>query len=78
MSFKQKELSITEEIYLIENALETKMLSTYLNKYYGGKALEELQPFQQEKILSWMRSHAEYKEMALDNINTWALEHGYF
>lgn len=54
MSFKQQKKlrSAAEEIYLIENALETKMLSTFLNKYYGGKALEELQPFQQNKILS--------------------------
>lgn len=45
MSFKkQKELSVAEEIYLIENGLNEKMLNTYLNKYYGGKALEELQP----------------------------------
>ena len=80
MGFKQqKELrSVAEEIYLIENALEIKMLNTYLNKYYGGKTLEELQPFQQNKILSWMQSCAEREEMALDNINTWALEHGYF
>lgn len=79
MSFKkQKELSIAEEIYLIENALEIKMLNTFLNKYYGGKALEELQPFQQNKILSWMQSCAEREEMALDNINTWALQNGYF
>lgn len=43
MSFKkQKELSVIEEIYLIENGLKTKMLNTYLNKYYGGKTLEEL------------------------------------
>lgn len=79
MSFKkQKELSVIEEIYLIENGLDEKMLNTYLNKYYGGKTLEELQPFQQNKILSWMQSCAEREEMALDNINTWALEHGYF
>ena len=79
MSFKkQKELRIAEEIYLIENALEIKMLNTFLNKYYGGKALEELQPFQQNKILSWMQSCAEREEMALDNINTWALQNGYF
>lgn len=79
MNFKkQKELSVIEEIYLIENGLNEKMLNTYLNKYYGGKALEELQPFQQNKILSWMQSCAERQEMALDNISTWALEHGYF
>ena len=79
MSFKkQKELSVAEEIYLIENALEIKMLNTFLNKYYGGKALEELQLFQQNKILSWMQSCAEREEMALDNINTWALQNGYF
>lgn len=79
MSFKkQKELSVAEEIYLIENAIEIKMLNTFLNKYYGGKALEELQPFQQNKILSWMQSCAEREEMALDNINTWALQNGYF
>lgn len=79
MGFKQqKELSIIEEIYLIENGLNEKMLNIYLNKYYGGKALEELQPFQQNKILSWMQSRMEYEEMALDNINTWALEYGYF
>ena len=79
MSFKkQKELSIIDKIYLIENGLNKKMLNTYLNKYYGGKTLEELQPFQQNKILSWMQSCAEREEMALDNINTWALEHGYF
>lgn len=77
-SKKQKELSVAEKIYLIENALETKMLNTFLNKYYGGKALEELQPFQQNKILSWMQSCAEREEMALDNINTWALQNGYF
>lgn len=79
MSFKQqKELSVAEEIYLIENGLNEKMLNTYLNKYYGGKTLEELQPFQQNKILSWMQSCAERQEMALDNISSWALEHGYF
>lgn len=79
MSFKQqKELSIIEEIYLIENGLNEKMLNIYLNKYYGGKALEELQPFQQNKILSWMQSRMEYEEMALDNINTWDLQNGYF
>ena len=79
MSFKkQKELNVAEEIYLIENALEIKMLNKFLNKYYGGKALEELQPFQQNKILSWMQSCAEREEMALDNINTWALQNGYF
>lgn len=79
MSFKkQKELSVAEEIYLIENGLNEKMLNTFLNKYYGGKTLEELQPFQQNKILSWMQSCAEREEMALDNINTWALQNGYF
>ena len=79
MSFKkQKELSVIEKIYLIENGLNQKMLNTYLNKYYGGKTLEELQPFQQNKILSWMQSCAERQEMALDNISSWALEHGYF
>lgn len=79
MSFKQqKELSVVEEIYLIENGLNEKMLNTYLNKYYGGKTLEELQPFQQNKILSWMQSRMEREEMALDNISSWALEHGYF
>ena len=74
----EKEAIIIKEIYLIENALEIKMLNTYLNKYYGGKALEELQLFQQNKILSWMQSCAEREEMALDNINTWALQNGYF
>lgn len=74
----EKEAIIIKEIYLIENALEIKMLNTYLNKYYSGKALEELQPFQQNKILSWMQSCAEHEEMALDNINTWALQNGYF
>lgn len=79
MNFKkQKELSVVEEIYLIENGLNEKMLNTYLNKYYNGKTLEELQPFQQSKILSWMESCAERQEMALDNISSWALEHGYF
>ena len=79
MGFKQqKKLSVVEEIYLIENGLNEKMLNTYLNKYYGGKTLEELQPFQQSKILSWMESCAERQEMALDNISSWALEHGYF
>lgn len=79
MSFKQqKELSVVEEIYLIENGLNEKMLNTYLNKYYGGKTLEELQPFQQKKILMWMESCMEREEMALDNISSWALEHGYF
>ena len=75
---KQKELSITDRIYLIENGLNEKMLNTYLNKYYSGKTLEELQPFQQNKILSWMQSCAERQEMELDNISSWALEHGYF
>lgn len=79
MGFKQqKELSVVEEIYLIENGLNEKMLNTYLNKYYGGKTLEELQPFQQKKILMWMQSRMEREEMALDNISSWALEHGYF
>lgn len=79
VSFKQqKELSVVEEIYLIENGLNEKMLNTYLNKYYGGKTLEELQPFQQKKILMWMESCAERQEMVLDNISSWALEHGYF
>ena len=79
VNFKQqKELSVVEEIYLIENGLNEKMLDIYLNKYYGGKTLEELQPFQQSKILSWMESCAERQEMALDNISSWALEHGYF
>lgn len=78
MSFKQqKVLSIAEKIYLIENALNKKMLNTFLNKYYGGKTLEELQPFQQKKILMWMESCAEREEMELDNISSWALEHGY-
>ena len=74
----EKKAIIVEEIYLIENALEIKMLNTFLNKYYSGKTLEELQPFQQNKILSWMQSCAEREEMALDNINTWALQNGYF
>lgn len=79
MSFKQqKVLNIAEKIYLIENGLNEKMLNTYLNKYYGGKTLEELQPFQQKKILMWMESCMEREEMALDNISSWALEHGYF
>ena len=79
MSFeKQKELNVIEKIYLIENGLNEKMLNTYLNKYYGGKELEELQPFQQNKILSWMQSCAEREEMGEDNINTWALQNGYF
>ena len=47
----EKEAIIIKEIYLIENALEIKMLNTYLNKYYGGKALEELQLFQQNIYL---------------------------
>lgn len=75
---KQKELSIIDKIYLIEDGLNEKMLNTYLNKYYGRKDLEELQPFQQNKILSWMQSCAEREEMGEDNINSWALEHGYF
>lgn len=74
----EKETIIIEEIYLIENDLNEKMLNTYLNKYYGGKTLEELQPFQQNKILSWMQSRMEREEMELDNISSWALEHGYF
>lgn len=74
----EKEAIIIKEIYLIENALEIKMLNTYLNKYYGGKALEELQPFQQNKILSWMQSRVEDEEMNDDRISSWALEHGYF
>ncbi len=74
----EKEAIIIEEIYLIENGLNEKMLNTYLNKYYGGKTLEELQPFQRNKILSWMQSRMEREEMALDNISSWALEHGYF
>lgn len=74
----EKEAIIIEEIYLIENALEIKMLNTYLNKYYGGKALEELQPSQREKILKWMQSRAEDEEMNDDRISSWALEHGYF
>lgn len=74
----EKEAIIIEEIYLIENGLNEKMLNTYLNKYYGGKTLEELQPFQQKKILNWMQSRMEREEMALDNISSWALEHGYF
>ena len=74
----EKETIIIEEIYLIENGLNEKMLNTYLNKYYGGKTLEELQPFQQNKILSWMQSRMEREEMELDNISSWALEHGYF
>ena len=79
MSFKQqKELNVVEEIYLIENGLNEKMLNTYLNKYYNGKTLEELQPFQQKKILTWMESCAERQEMALDNISSWALKNGYF
>lgn len=79
MSFKQqKVLTFVERIYLIENGLNEKMLNTFLNKYYGGKTLEELQPFQQKKILMWMESCAERQEMALDNISSWALEHGYF
>lgn len=79
MGFKQqKELNVVEEIYLIENGLNEKMLNTYLNKYYGEKTLEELQSFQQNKILSWMQSRMEREEMELDNISSWALEHGYF
>ena len=74
----EKEAIIIEEIYLIENALEIKMLNTYLNKYYGGKTLEELQPFQREKILKWMQSRVEDEEMNDDRISSWALEHGYF
>lgn len=74
----EKEAIIIEEIYLIENSLKEKTLNYFLDKYYSGKALEELQPFQQNKILSWMQSCAEREEMALDNINTWALQNGYF
>lgn len=74
----EKEAIIIEEIYLIENGLEIKMLNTYLNKYYGGKALEKLQPFQREKILKWMQSRVEDEEMNDDRISSWALEHGYF
>lgn len=74
----EKEAIIIEEIYLIENTLEIKMLNTFLNKYYGGKALEELQPFQREKILKWMQSRVEDEEMNDDRISSWALEHGYF
>lgn len=74
----EKEVIIIEEIYLIENALEIKMLNTFLNKYYGGKTLEELQPFQREKILKWMQSRVEDEEMNDDRISSWALEHGYF
>ena len=74
----EKEAIIIEEIYLIENSLKEKTLNYFLDKYYGGKALEKLQLFQQKKILSWMKSCAEREEMALDNISSWALEHGYF
>lgn len=74
----EKEVIIIEKIYLIENGLNEKMLGIYLNKYYGGKTLEELQPFQQKKILMLMESRMEREEMALDNISSWALEHGYF
>lgn len=73
-----KEAIIIEEIYLIENSLKEKTLNYFLDKYYNGKTLEELQLFQQNKILSWMQSCAEREEMALDNINTWALQNGYF
>lgn len=74
----EKEAIIIEEIYLIENSLKEKTLNYFLDKYYNGKTLEKLQPFQQNKILSWMQSCAEREEMALDNINTWALQNGYF
>lgn len=74
----EKEAIIIEEIYLIENSLKEKTLNYFLDKYYNGKTLEKLQPFQREKILSWMQSCAEREEMALDNINTWALQNGYF
>ena len=74
----EKEAIIIEEIYLIENHLQEKTLDYFLDKYYGGKTLEKLQPFQREKILKWMQSCLEDEEMALDNISSWALEHGYF
>lgn len=74
----EKEAIIIEEIYLIENSLKEKTLDYFLDKYYNGKTLEKLQPFQREKILKWMQSCAEREEMALDNISSWALEHGYF
>lgn len=50
----EKEAIIIEEIYLIENSLKEKTLNYFLDKYYNGKALEKLQPFQREKILKWM------------------------
>ena len=74
----EKEAIIIEEIYLIENSLNEKTLNYFLDKYYNGKTLEKLQPFQREKILKWMQSHVEYEEMNDDRISSWALEYGYF
>lgn len=42
----EKEAIIIEEIYLIENSLKEKTLNYFLDKYYNGKTLEKLQPFQ--------------------------------
>lgn len=47
----EKEAIIIEEIYLIESSLKEKTLNYFLDKYYNGKTLEKLQPFQREKIL---------------------------
>lgn len=74
----EKEAIIIEEIYLIENQLKEKTLDYFLDKYYNGKTLEKLQPFQREKILKWMQSRVEDEEMNDDRISSWALEHGYF
>ena len=74
----EKKAIIIEEIYLIENSLKEKALNYFLDKYYNGKALEKLQPFQREKILKWMQSRVEDEEMNDDRISSWVLEHGYF
>lgn len=38
------------------NTIEENMLNKILNKYYGGARLEDLHPYQQEKVLNLVQS----------------------
>lgn len=38
------------------NTIEENMLNKILNKYYGGARLEDLHPYQQEKVLNLIQS----------------------
>lgn len=68
-------LTLVEKIYKCNDKLEYKKLDYFLSHYYQNKNLEDLEPYQQEKILDWLIS---CKECEADNISSWALENGYF